>query len=299
VTIPELDARLKILLPETYRETYESMQPAPMRSAPLVFDPDGRVAWDRIWGSFCDLAMAGGPPHKGALLGPGDPAAIESQAGLHDDVVRELCRGIEMVTMMPCEAAPAPGWVRVECSSAPMAAWLLRAITMENVAARANGVWLELPASPGFRLEREIKNVITVIAKTSHYWLEHMSLGQQRAVAALFETMARERPLIEIEWPDAPRTMAAVDADSLVQHLTRRTGMPAHVSSSPGWIGLECPTVAATVWAMRAMAATNVLSRREDRVLLLPFNRATDPTGAHVSAAASEVIDLAKARGVM
>jgi hypothetical protein len=26
----------------------------------------------------------------------------------------------------------------------------------------------------GFRLEKEIKNVVTVTAKTCHYWLEHM-----------------------------------------------------------------------------------------------------------------------------
>lgn len=37
----------------------------------LQCDTDGRVAWNRIWQAFCDLAIAGGPPHKGRLLGPG------------------------------------------------------------------------------------------------------------------------------------------------------------------------------------------------------------------------------------
>jgi sirohydrochlorin cobaltochelatase len=32
---------------------------------------------------------------------------------------------------------------------------------------------LFLPAGPTFRLDKEIKNVVTVIAKTHHYWKEH------------------------------------------------------------------------------------------------------------------------------
>ena len=68
--IETLDLRLKTLLPEEYRDAYEDVQPISMGSAALKFDVHGRVAWDQIWGSFCDLAMAGGPPHKGTLLEP-------------------------------------------------------------------------------------------------------------------------------------------------------------------------------------------------------------------------------------
>jgi sirohydrochlorin cobaltochelatase len=32
---------------------------------------------------------------------------------------------------------------------------------------------LWFPAGPDFRMEREIKNVVTVVAKTNHYWQEH------------------------------------------------------------------------------------------------------------------------------
>ena len=71
LTLDALDSRIRTLLPELYQDSYESLQPVPMRSAGLKYAPDGRVAWDEMWGSFCDLAMAGGPPHKGALLGPG------------------------------------------------------------------------------------------------------------------------------------------------------------------------------------------------------------------------------------
>ena len=77
-----------------------------------------------------------------------------------------------------------------------MAGWLLRAIVMENVSARAEGPLLDLPAGPAYRLEKEIKNVVTVIAKTCHYWTGHMWLPQQRTIAALLAAMAAESPVV-------------------------------------------------------------------------------------------------------
>lgn len=67
-----------------------------------------------------------------------------------------------------------PGWVGVHCASQTMAEWLVRAVVTENISARCEGSVLDLPAGPVYRVEKEIKNVITAIAKTSHYWLEHM-----------------------------------------------------------------------------------------------------------------------------
>jgi len=180
-----LDTRIKTLLPEEYRDSYEAVQPVSMGSAGLKYDADGQVAWDQMWGSFCDLAMAGGPPHKGMLLEPGTEADIDADYGRYDKVVDEICRGIRMVTGLRSYMSPTPGWVSVTCLGDGMAAWLVRAIVMENVAARRRGAILELPAAPHFRLEKEIKNVITVIAKTCHYWLGHMPHEQQQAVAEL------------------------------------------------------------------------------------------------------------------
>ena len=68
-----------------------------------------------------------------------------------------------------------PGWIGVACHSEAMAIWLLRAIVVENVIARREGVVLYLPAGPGFTLDGEIKNVVTAIAKTYHYWIEHVT----------------------------------------------------------------------------------------------------------------------------
>ena len=54
-----------------------------------------------------------------------------------------------------------------------MARWLQHAITVENVKVRRDDTVLYLPAGPHFREEKEIKNVVTVVAKTHHYWMEH------------------------------------------------------------------------------------------------------------------------------
>ena len=132
--IDALDSRLKLLLPEEYRDSYEAMQPKPMGSAPLKYDTEGQVAWDQIWGSFCDLAMAGGPPHKGRLLGPGLQSEIDAQFNRYDEVAEEICRGIRLATGLRSYVSPTVGWVCVTCLSDAMAEWLVRAIVMENVA---------------------------------------------------------------------------------------------------------------------------------------------------------------------
>lgn len=266
LALEELDARLKILLPPAYADSYETLTPAPMRSAGLKFDPRGEVAWNEIWGSFCDLALAGGPPHKGALLGPASAADVDAHPEQYDRVVREVCRGVEMVTSMPCEPADAPGWVRVECYGAAMAAWLLRAIVTENVAARASGVMLDLPVAPSFRLDKEIKNIVTVSAKTSHYWLEHMPRAQQRAIAELLASLDRVSPLVT---PAEPAT---------------------------GWTGVECPDPPAAIWMMRALVAQNVLARREGHTLFVPLNPASDPGGVRVRSAVTRVQQLERQR---
>jgi hypothetical protein len=76
--LAELDFRLRIVLPEEYHDTYDQVRPVSMGSAGLKYAADGSVAWDEMWGGFCDLAMAGGPPHKGSLLEPAQSADIEA-----------------------------------------------------------------------------------------------------------------------------------------------------------------------------------------------------------------------------
>ena len=196
-----LQARLRALLPEEYQNSYEDVRPVSMGSAGLKYGSDGRVAWNEIWRSFCDLAMAGGPPHRGMLLEPGTEADIGLEPEQYRQVVNELCRGVEMVTGLAAELSVMPGWIHVDCPSTTMAGWLVRAINMENISGHADGMILHLPAGPRFRLEKEIKNVVTSIAKTCHYWLEHTSVAQHRAIADLFEIMEMESPLLQAPFP--------------------------------------------------------------------------------------------------
>src|SRR5688500_1656796 len=128
--LANLQDRMRTILPEEYQDSYEQLQPVSMGSAGLKYGVDGRVAWDEIWQSFCDLAMAGGPPHKGTLLEPGRPADIEAHPHRYDKVTEEICRGIRMAADLSAQPSPVPGWVRISCHTEAMSAWLLRAIVM-------------------------------------------------------------------------------------------------------------------------------------------------------------------------
>jgi len=294
-----LNFRLRTILPEEYQDTYQSLEPKPMKSAGLKFDADGQVAWDEIWGSFCDLAMAGGPPHKGALLEPGTRAAVGAEPATQAQVAAEICRGIALATDLEAAPSEAAGWVRVTCLNDAMAGWLLRAITMENVAVRASGGRLELPAAPHFRLEKEIKNVVTVAAKTCHYFLGHLPMTQRRRIAYLFATLDDSSPLIVPAWPDddgvdASRLAAA--ADRIAEGIARAAGLARSRHRYAGWLGVECPSVRHAIWMMRALVVSNVLARREETTLLIPIDPVRDADGAIVIEAVTRMHRLASAQ---
>ena len=86
--------------------------------------------------------MAGGPPHRGTLLEPATKSQTDREPGRYEQVLNELCRGVEMVTGLAAEPSPISGWIHVDCPSTGMAGWLLRAINMENVSAHADGMVL-------------------------------------------------------------------------------------------------------------------------------------------------------------
>ena len=293
--LEDLEFRLRAILPEEYQDNYEEIRPVPMGSAGLKFGPDGRVAWNDMWATFCDLAMAGGPPHKGALLGPGRQPAIDSEPDRYHEVVAEICRGVGLVTDLVAEPADAPGWIRVTCDDAGMAGWLLRAIVMENVAARADGAVILLPAAPHFRIEKEIKNVITVIAKTCHYWTGHMPPAQRRAIGEMFAEMAEDAPLIEpapSSDDERPPAEAAIAA-RMREVVEAATDLRESTLAPAGWFGVTCASVRAAIWMMRAMVVNNVLARREGTVLFVPINPTVDPGGEAVARCLVRVHTLA------
>lgn len=156
----------------------EAPNPAAMASAPFVWRRDGRPDWGAMWTTFCDLALHGGPPQRGALqalrgASIGDRAAVSAP-----EISAELRRGIEETTGLATEPAE-PGWIAITCASARMAAWLCATIILENVDARVEGPRLLVPAGPGFALEDQVKSVITVVAKTHHYWREHLESARE------------------------------------------------------------------------------------------------------------------------
>lgn len=178
--LQELNQRIDALLPLEYQGKFETVSPNSMGTASLKFDEEGRVAWDQIWTSFCDLALAGGPPHRGKLLEAVTSEEARSSPDEYQSVVDEISRGIRLVTALPIVESSVPGWVGVRCESEEMAIWLMRAIIVENIMVRREGDVIYLPAGPKFTVRREIKNVITAIAKTTHYWKAHLLTRRQR-----------------------------------------------------------------------------------------------------------------------
>jgi hypothetical protein len=296
-----LELRIRTILPDEYKDTYEEVAPVSMGTAPLKYGRDGKVAWHDTWGSFCDLAMAGGPPHKGKLLMAASETEIAAAPERYQEVVDEICRGVEMVIFLGAKRSPVPGWVRVDCESAVTAGWLARAIVMENVSVRCDGAMLELPAGPAYRVEKEIKNVITSVAKTGHYWQDHTGPVQQRVIGNLFAEIAAESPLIQ------PLTIGHDFADhtdpepgrAMAERMREQTGLTPCGVACDGWVGMICPSVAAAIWMMRGLVVNNVFARREDTVLYVPVNPITDPSGDIVVRAVTRVHGFARARRVL
>ena len=153
---------------------------APMAAAPLKYLPDGAVDWGNMWDSFCVLAQEGGPPHRDTMLYAQENADIDSEG--YRFAVNEIIRGIKAVSGL--SAVPAgPGWIAVGCPSASMARWLAEAIEQENVQTRRQGVLLLLPVGESYSLKGGIKNVITAVAKTTHYWQEHVPVEVKQTLA--------------------------------------------------------------------------------------------------------------------
>lgn len=292
IALENLDAKLRILLPALYGGSYEDVLPVSMGSAALKYGGDGRVAWNEIWASFCDLAMAGGPPHRGTLLQPASRDEIAADPAAHERCLEEIRRGISLaaglVPLEPLESGPA-AWVAVRCHGPGMASWLKLAIVAENVLAESRGDILLLPAGPRFRLEKEIKNVITSAAKTCHYWLQHMSQEQRESIAAMLGARDDSAP----SHPGGGAGGRAVQAARVVESIRERTGLDC-ILDRPGWLGVKCSSIRSAVWIMRALIADSVLSRREGEVVLVSLDAAgTDERGEGLARAVSAAHRLA------
>jgi len=298
-TLEDLESRIRTILPEQYQHSYEEVKPISMGSAALRYDDNGQVAWDDMWESFCDLAMAGGPPHKGRLLLPGSAANVRANSQEYRAVVDEICRGITQVTDLEAVMSTHPGWVEVTCDDEVMAEWLVRAIAMENVSVRWEGDRLYLPASPHFRLEKEIKNVVTVIAKTCHYWVDHMWISQIRQITRLFSEMSLKSPLIQIAFSDYDTSEHRTFERALIDKVHSSTGLELEPERQYGWAGVVCPSVNSAIWLMRGLVASNILSRREGTTLFVPFGTADAAQADRVIGKLAQITRFARDRQVL
>jgi Ni2+-binding GTPase involved in maturation of urease and hydrogenase len=103
-----------------------------------------------------------------------------------------------------------------------MAEWLRAAIGIENVAARAEGCRLLLPAGPRFALADEVKSVITVVAKTHHFWSAHAPLEYPELPPTATSKIAR--PLkVGVGGPPGSGKSSLIDA--LCVRLSGRLGV--------------------------------------------------------------------------
>jgi hypothetical protein len=270
-----LDAKINALLPPRYQHCYGSVRTGSMGSAGLTFGADGRVKWDRIWTTFCDLALAGGPPHRGSLLEPVAPEAVAADPPRSREVAAEIARAFRLVTGLPVLPDDGPGWVGVACESADMAAWLLAAVTAENVSARRRDARLYLPAGPAFLLGKEVKNVVVALAKTCHYWTGHRPDDWQ----------ARETPPAAVGPPEAlPAADEARELARTVAEALGDTSWPTEAGRYAGWVGVTCPDEETAVWLLRAVVVDDVLARREGAALYVPTG-ATRAEAARVATA--------------
>jgi len=208
---------------------------APMSAAPFVWRPDGRPDWRVMWESFCDLALHGGPPHRG----PADALrASPSSDPPPAEAIGEIRRGIWETTGLYAEPA-APGWIAVSCHSSEMAAWIAAAIVVENVEARAEDDRVLLPLGAGYRLENEVKSLITVVAKTHHYWDAHMAVDSTPPPVTARSPLGIPKPLkIGVGGPAGSGKTALIDA--IRRRLDGRLNM---IAPEPGVAWDPTPTL--------------------------------------------------------
>ncbi len=154
---------------------------APMASAPMKYFEDGSVNWGDMWDTYCVLALDGGPPHRGSLLTA--DRQQDATSPRYQAVLAEIIRGVKAVSGLSASAGP-PGLVAIETGHAGTAHWLVNAILEENVEARRDGSLILMPCSASFTIKGEIKNVITAVAKTTHYYVEHLPAEAKQASTA-------------------------------------------------------------------------------------------------------------------
>ncbi len=140
--------------------------------------------------------------------------------------------------------------------------------------------------APTFRVEKEIKNVVVALAKSSHYWDGHLTAAQQSLAA-------------EGVWEAATPSEAAANPseyEAAVREVENSL-LAARLPTSPrryvGWVGVETGSEEDAVWLLRAVLVEQVLARREGKVLYLPVGATpSSDQAAHAGQAFRRAWDL-------
>lgn len=157
-------------------EPRQSANNVPQTAPEFLWNEDGSPDWGGMWITFCELALYGGPSQRGFDTAIPAPRPEDLREHSDIDAVAEIQRGIWETTGLDSEIDPAePGWLKVLTYGPKMAAWLAASIILENVSARCQDEFLYVPASAGFTLKDEVVSIISVVAKTNHYWQEFIT----------------------------------------------------------------------------------------------------------------------------
>lgn len=171
--------------PEERRRKAEEAAKKPMSAAPMKYDESGNVDWGNMWDSFCALALTGGPAHRDEVLRADENGNPDSED--YKRVSAEIIRGIFLVSGL--KAAPdRTGWIAVDADSDGMAEWIAKAADAEHVQFRSDGARFFVPCGEKFQTKGEVKSVITVVAKTTHYWQDHVA-NEMKAAFVIEDTI--------------------------------------------------------------------------------------------------------------
>jgi hypothetical protein len=168
----------------------------PMSSAPFIYDSDGKPAWDKMWDAYCNLAAEGGPPHRGEML-RSKGTANNFNSDQYKYAVSEIERAFGQIIPYKFESTN-NGYIKVTLKNKNMAKWFSDIINKENVECQVKDADIFLPVNDDFTLEKEIKNVVTVMGKAFHYWSRHRNWFEKLSINQFgsdikLEILARNR----------------------------------------------------------------------------------------------------------
>lgn len=165
-------------------EENKDIKNAPMKSAPLAYESNGEVAWDKMWDSYCYLAKEGGPPHRDTVL-KGRKENNDFDSKNYKDAVIEILRAYKLLVPYKSYEKDSKGWIIVKLYSKNMAAWYADIINSENIECKQYGKEIHLPVNDDYSLEKEIKNLVTVLGKAYHYWKLHKTTTEKLLIISV------------------------------------------------------------------------------------------------------------------